>query len=54
MLFVFDTYERKNMEVQIFDGIEIPEEQANWENIQFTKSYGVGIDHIEISYRYVC
>ena len=25
-------------------GIESPEEQTNWENIQFTKSYGVGID----------
>ena len=25
-------------------GIESPEEQSNWENIQFTKSYGVGID----------
>ena len=25
-------------------GIESPEEQTNWENIQFTKSYGVSID----------
>ena len=32
------------MEEEIFPGIEIPEEEINWEKIQFTKSYGVGID----------
>ena len=32
------------MEEDIFHGIEIPEEEINWKNIQFTKSYGVGID----------
>ena len=33
------------MEECISVGIESHEEQTNWENIQFTKSYGVGHDH---------
>ena len=33
-------------------GIEFPEEQSNWENIQFTISYGVGIDHLNVPFSY--